>query len=201
MDGQVPHPLDRLLDEVIRDEGGACTAADARADIVAGMEEIQVDMAARGEAEVSFCFYNIAGGVAVFAVVGKSLEVYVVPCPKAYEWELVNRFDRLARTDVDNYRARLRDRYGKEQPDLLIRPELAAEWLYPDGVGTAEEEGVPEMAGTPLDEMVESPAAYEETEAAEPEVGGDQYLEQMMDAIRAAGGGKGRRPFRPTDLG
>jgi hypothetical protein len=196
MDGPAPHPLDTLLEEVIREEGGSCTAVEARADLVVGLEEIQADMAARGEAETSFAFYNIAGGVAIVVVVGTSLELYVVPCPKAYEWELVNRFDRLVRTDVANYRARLKDRYGKEQPDLLIRPELAVEWLYPAGaepdeVEVASEAGIPGEAETP---------AAEEAEEAEPEVVGDRYLEQMMDAIRASGGGKGRRPWRPTDF-
>jgi hypothetical protein len=197
MDGPAPHPLDTLLEEVIREEGGSCAAADARADLVAGLEEIQADLAARGEAETSFAFYNIAGGVAIVVVVGKSLELYVVPCPKAYEWELVNRFDRLVRTDVASYRARLKDRYGKDQPDLLIRPELAVEWLYPAGAEPAEAEGAP-AASIPGE--TEQPAA-EEAAPPEPEVVGDPYLEQMMDAIRASGGGKGRRPWRPTDFG
>jgi hypothetical protein len=200
MDGSAAHPLDTLLEEVIREEGGSCAAAEARADLVAGLEEIQADLAAKGEAEAAFAFYNIAGGVAIVVVVGKSLELYVVPCPKAYEWELVNRFDRLVRTDVANYKARLKDRYGKEQPDLLIRPELAVEWLYPAGAEPAEVERVPE-AGIPGEPEAPAAELAESAAEAEPEIAGDPYLEQMMDAIRAAGGGKGRRPWRPTDFG
>lgn len=214
-----PHPLDALLDEVIHDEGGTCTAAEARADLVASMEQIQADMAARGESEAPFAFYNVSSDVAVVVIAGGTLDLYVMACPKKGEWELTNRFDRLVRTDVENWRARLRDRYGKEQPDLLIPPELAAEWLYPDEAKTSEEEtveGTVERTRAARGTRDYTPGPTEPTEPAEsnpptggpvqneeaePALQGDPYLEQMMDAVRAAGGGKGRRPWRPTDFG
>ncbi len=151
------------------------------------------------------------GGVAVFTVVGDTLDLYVVGCPKAGQWEIVNRFDRLARSDVVGFRRVLQTRYGKEQPDLVIQPGLAVDWLYggttTDEAPEAEGADGPDLAAAGVraagaegagGEVAEEPAAEEP--AVDGGYQGDPMLEQMMAAIRAAGGGKGNKPLRPSDL-
>jgi hypothetical protein len=202
MSERPPHPLDSILAEVIAEEGGTCQATEVRAEIAACLDEIQTEQEARG-VESPICHFYVTGGVAVFTLVGDTLDLYVVGCPKAGQWEIVNRFDRLARSDVVGFRRVLQVRYGKEQPDLVIKPGLAVDWLY-GGTASDEAPGTdgtdPAAAGVRAAgiEFAEEPAAEESTVYGGYQ--GDPMLEQMMAAIRAAGGGKGNKPLRPSDL-
>jgi len=209
MSEPAPHPLDQILAEVILEEGGTCQAADVRAEIGVCLEEIREEQAARGERVGVICHFYVTGGVAIFTIVAESLDIYVVSCPKTRQWELVNRFERLARSDSEGYRRVLATRYGKERPDLLIEPALAIGWLYGDEPTPAElaaqEAARPafhEPTAEPVADDAAPPAAEGETveTAADDGYQGDPMLEQMMAAIRAAGGGKGSKPIRPQDL-
>jgi len=278
------HPLDRLLKEVIAEEGGTCRPQEIRDELVGVIERVTAELAAAGEEMAEFCHWTITGGVAVFTFIGEELGIYVVPCAAARQWELVNRFDRMPATDVAAYRARLHSRYGKERPDLVIKPDLAYDWLYGERAAepadgyTAELwtgelwttamqpaespapaepgplEPAPAVEPAPADEGPAAAVLFEpatepatgqatgqateptpgepEPAAVEPETAtsiertndalgtfgghaeapapaepeesvstymGDPLLEQMMAAVRAAGGGKGR-PFRRNDL-
>ena len=247
MRGDSDHPLDRLLADVIAEEGGSCRPAEIRDEVVTLVEQVTAEQVATGRPMAEFCHWTIAGGVGVFVFIGDGLDLYVVPCPPSRQYELVNRFDRMARTDVEAFRARLNARYGKDKPDLMIKPDLAYDWLFGDRdvetPSSATVRVVPVLA--PEDEMAvagepatdvepatepaeeraeetknETAAEAERTaatrradepapdaqEAAEPEESEDApyqpdpTLEEMMAAIRAQGGGKGNRPFRPSDF-
>ncbi len=130
MSDRAPHPLDQILAEIILEEGGTCSAMDVRTEVAACLDEIRQEQAARGEEEGVICHFYVNDGVAIFTIVGDSLDLYVIRCPKKGQWELVNRFERLARSDGEGYRRVLAAKYGKDKPDLLIEPTLAIEWLY-----------------------------------------------------------------------
>jgi hypothetical protein len=197
------HPLDAILAEVIRDEGGDYPAAEAREEIAAAIAGIRPVKAAGG-APPGFCFISPSGGVAVFAIVGKSVDIYVVRCPKGDQWDLLNRFERYARSDVEAYRRVLLAKYGKDQPDLVVEPAMAVDWLFGGDEPESErdEEREVRAAGAAW-ELQTSPgeAALEPADSAGFDEPPDPMLEEMMNAIRAAGGGQGRKPFKPTDLG
>ncbi len=62
-----------------------------------------------------------------------------------------------------------------------------------------------ESAAVAFAAAINQSAEGNSTESAETAVDGEDYqadhtLEEMMAAIRAAGGGKGNRPLRPQDL-
>jgi hypothetical protein len=195
------HPLDGILEEVIREEGGICPVSDIRDEIVASIEKTTAERLARGEENCPFCHLHIIGGVAVFTIVGDGLDIYVVRCPDKGQWELVNRFERLSRNDCAGYRDRLVNKYGKDQPDLLIQPDLAYDWLF---AHRTEEiaDGQRSTAGEPSAGVGRPTAeAIEPAESSVPPVQGDPMLEEMMAAVRAAGGGKGNKVLRLTDLG
>ena len=205
--GRATHPLERLLEEVIHEEGGTCRATEIRDEVVGVIARVTAEQAATGQEIAAFCHWTILGGVAVFTFIGDDFEVFVVPCPANRQWELVNRFDRMARTEVDAYRARLHARYGKETADLVIKPQIAFDWLFLDNLDAFEEPertDTAEAEGTAGDGRAAEPAL--ETAEAGPAVesdltfDGDPMLEQMMAAIRARGGGTGSKPLRISDL-
>jgi hypothetical protein len=204
MGERASHPLDQILAEVIAEEGGTCQAAEVRAEIAACLEEIRTEQYARGE-DAPICHFYVTGSVAIFSLVGDGLDLYILRCPKTHQWEIVNRFERLARGDIEGYRRVLATRYGKENPDLVIEAGLAIDWLYggqPSADSqpeTAEAEG--SAAPGAQAEATEMTDEAEQEPAAEGGYQGDPMLEQMMAAIRASGGGKGDKPLRPSDLG
>jgi hypothetical protein len=200
---------------VIQEEGGTCRASEIRDEVVGVIERVTAEQTATGEDMAPFCHWTITGGVGVFTIIGDDFEVFVVPCPANRQWELVNRFDRMPRTDVDAYRARLHARYGKETADLVIKPDIAFDWLFGDRADTGDPVGTGDPDRTEPTETTEAEGTAEEGGTDKPaleaaEVGrpvesdltfnGDPMLEQMMAAVRAAGGGTGGRPLRASDF-
>jgi hypothetical protein len=128
--------IDTTLNNAIRVHGGTYPAADARDDMATVLREARADNEAHGEDpdQPFFCF-TISGGVAVFTVYQESLDIYVVHCDPADEWNLIARFEPLALADISTAIEILRDDYGKVRPDLTVDPESKNDWLsgHPGG--------------------------------------------------------------------
>jgi len=121
--------LEHRLADLIQSVGGGFPVSRLRDNIATQIREIEADDAAHGLETTPFFTFAVWREVAVFVVVARELEMYVVPYEPEDEWALVGRFEPLGPDGIDELRDILRRDFGKSGPDVHVQLALAAEWL------------------------------------------------------------------------
>lgn len=129
--------LDRLLDSV----GGSDSAENALADIREAHEAIRADNREHG-GPLNQLFFDVTVGLgaAVFAIYGRELELFVLPCSVPEESALISAISPLAMFDVEGLRDLLARRYGRAEADITLTSALTTTILS-EGKGSSDVRG------------------------------------------------------------
>jgi hypothetical protein len=128
------HDIQLRLEELLRKAGcERYSAHEALADAAQCWREIRRDDVAHvGSGEDAFFNFVVAEGVGIFAFYGTGVDFYVV---RGAEWNLRDRFEPLAMTEVEAARAILGSEFGRAVPDLSVEAGLSRAWLLSSGGG------------------------------------------------------------------
>lgn len=108
---------DELTESIVRRQ-----TADCRNDIYADA------IAHGGRIEDPFFNFVLLDGVAVFTFFESQFSIYVVRCD---ETELISQTNQFALADTVECKNYLADKYGKNEPDLIIPCDVCEHWLGP----------------------------------------------------------------------
>lgn len=132
------HDLVRRLRDLLGHHGGSYSAHEVLADVKATFHDIRADDIEHNAPPAPFFNFTISLGVAVFAIYGDRLEMYVLPCDQLAEYRLIGAFQSLAMVEVTRCREVLAHEYDRTAPDLILSPDLTARLL---GTGSASKSG------------------------------------------------------------